>query len=131
MIATCIYIQIAEHFTTQTVLWKHAFDGFLHHVGWTTLHQVLSRYEALSARVTRMEEILLLTHFLTCESHLVCIDNDHIIAAVYVWGVGRFVLTTKHAGNLGSKAPHNLCFGIYQIPFFLNRVTVGRDSFVT
>ncbi len=131
MLAARVNVQTAKHFPAETVFGQHALDGFLHNVGRPPLQQVACRLEPLSTGIARVEEVIFVGQFAACKPHLVCIDHDDVIAAVYVWGERRLVLSTKHAGYLARKATHNLCFGIYEIPTLLNRLTVGRDSFVT
>src|SRR5690606_6593512 len=94
-------------------------------------HQFLWRNEALSARITRITNVLLVSQFFTGQPNFVCIDYDHVIAAVYVWGVRWLVFPADHFRNLRGQAPQNLALSVNNNPLFIDGAFVGRDSFVT
>jgi len=105
---TGINMQVAKHLATQPVFGEHATDSFLQHVGWAAFHQFLGRLQALTAWVTGVKEIIFYPHFLARKPHLVCVDDNDIVPAVYVWGVAGFVLAPENRSNAGGQASHNL-----------------------
>src|SRR6516162_5012048 len=61
--------------------------------------------------------------FVAGERYLLGIDDDDVVAAIHVRGVGRFVLAAQPIGDERGKAPQHQPFGVDQQPLL---VQLGR-----
>ena len=92
--STCVYFELAEHLTAQSVVWEHALDGTFHHEFWLVLHQIAISAFFETAWITTMVIVFLLNIFLISQDGFLSIDNDNKIPTVNVRGVSGFVLTS-------------------------------------
>lgn len=131
MIGTGINEQFLEHSAAQAILWQHttnaAFNDGIVLLGL----QVACDDALLTTWVAREGNVFLLLPLLTRKTDLFGIDDDYIIAGVYVWRVGRLVLSAQHGGNPGTKTAHYFAFGVDHVPLVLNRLLISRYGFIT
>ena len=74
--------------------------------------QLFERDLTQTARITGMSLVDLFFSLLACYLNLLSVDDDNIVAAVYVRRVDRFLLTAKDGSNLGRKSAERLAFCI-------------------
>ena len=131
MLAPLIKVEIVDELRTKTVLGKHAFYGHPYDFSRLFPEHFLRCREALPAGITRMADILLVSHFVSSEPYLVRIDDDDIVSAVHVRSIARFVLTAKNESYSGSKTAEHQVGGIDNDPLFLDIASFERYCFVT
>ena len=131
--ASCVNIQIAQQFSSQTVFRKHTFYYFLHQLFSSVRfsHQTSRSDFTLSTRITRIAQINLIVPLVTSELNFVSIDNNYIITAIYVRSKVRFVLTSQQFRNFRTETAYNLIGSINYDPFFCRSFLVCRNGLVT
>ena len=67
--------------------------------------------------------------FVAGEYHLVGINNDDVVTAVYMRGEDGLVLSTQQVGGLHGNLAEYLVGGIDHIPLALNFLGFGREGF--
>ena len=125
MLAAGIDVEVAVEGIAEAGLRKHAADGVLEdtlrvggaHLGRGGL--------TLTAGITGVALINLVTLFLAAEDNLLGVDDDDIVAAVDVRGVAGLGLAAQNVGHAGSQATYGLSFGINQHTFLLDGLLVG------
>lgn len=85
----------------------------------------------MSAGISRVRKDYPVSPFLTGHSHLLSIDYDDVVAAIYVGSVARLVLATDDAGYLAGNTTEHLSISINNNPAFLDCSLVGVDCLVT
>ncbi len=86
---------------------------------------------ALTAGVAGVGEVYAIGPLLAGEAYLVGIDDDNVVATVYVRSEVGLVLAAKQFGNLGAEATQNLVSSVYYDPFLLSGLFVSRNGLVT
>ena len=99
MFRTSIYMQVFEKSIAQFVARKHALHCIFNNTLRMLCKQLSRCSETLSTWVARVANVFLFGHFFAGETNLLSIDDDHIIAAIYVRGKVCLVLTTQHCCN--------------------------------
>ena len=128
MLGTGIDIEVVENRVAELGLGKHALDGVLKNRDGLLVQLLLDGAYTLSARITRVVDIVLLIHLVACELDLLSIDNDHVVTTVAVGGETRLALATKDHGNLRGKTAENLAFSVDNIPFLVGILFVDAYS---
>lgn len=130
MLGTCIYMKVAVHLVAQAGLGEHLADCLPDYGFRLAYEKLLGSSETLASGIAGVTYIDLVRELLPCETDLVGIDYDYIIAAVHVRGVVHLVLAAQHDSHFGSKATHDLVCCINHYPFLLDHVRVSRHCFV-
>ena len=116
MFVTGINKQFLVHFTAKAVFRKHAFYSSFHYHFGAALNKILRCFFFFTTRVTGVVNVLFVVKFITREKNLFSIDNNYIIATIYVWCIIRFVLATKNRGDFGANATNGLISTVYNVP---------------
>ena len=102
---TFVNVKVCEELGTELVLGKHtlnyATEKFVCTIGLS--HDAGRSVFALTTRITSVSKIDAICPLLTSELDLVGIDNDNVVAAVYVRSKIGFVLTAQQFGNFCAK----------------------------
>lgn len=133
MLCTVEYIEIVQNVASEGTFGEHALNGVADDSVSTVLAlaQLGGSVEALTARITSITCVNLVSLFLACEYHFSGIDDDYVVTAVYVGSEIGFVLSTEELGNLRAKTTDNLVCGIDNDPLFLYSFLVSGNSLVT
>ena len=92
MRGTIVDVHVFDDATAETVFGEHAFNHLdeegviagLDVLVERLLHEDLGSRHTLSAGIAGVAEILAVGHFLAGQTHFVGIDDDYIVAALYV-----------------------------------------------
>ena len=105
MFAACVYIQIAQQFYTETVFGKHAlYYATKKTVGTIWLGQDAGRrLFALTTGIARIAIINAIGHLVAGDANLIRVDDNNVVAAIYMWSKTGFVLSTKQFGYFCAK----------------------------
>ena len=130
---TFVNVKVCEELGTELVFGKHtlnyATEKFVCTIGLS--HDAGRSVFALTTRITSVSKIDAICPLLTSELDFVGIDNDNVVAAVYVRSKIGFVLTAQQFGNFCAKTTENLVSSVYYHPFFLCSLFVSRNGLVT
>ena len=118
-------MQAVEHSSSQTILRQHTANRFLNNTRGPALHFACWRRKTLTTGVARVANVFLVVHLFAGQSNLVCVDDDDVIAAIYVRSVGGLVLAADEFGHLRRHASQGLTFGIHHEPIFRDRRLIG------
>lgn len=113
---TGIHKQFLEHGVAKFIFWQHAFDGDLNEALWSAGTNFCGCEFFQTAWVTGVVLIDLYILLITGKSDFTCVDHDHIVTGVHVWGEFRAVFASENRGDLGAHAAHYLVFSIYHKP---------------
>ena len=94
------------------------------------LHQHFGGELALAAGIAGEVGIDAVSHVFAGQTDFVGVDDDNVVAALGVRGVGRFVLAAQQLGYLRAQAAQGLVSGIDEHPFVVYLMGVGRYSLV-
>lgn len=108
MLGAVVDVHVLDDGTAETVLGKHAFHHFdeegviagLEVLVHRLLLEINGSEDALATGIAGEAEVLAVGPFLAGELHLVGIDDDYIVAAIYVGRVAGLVLAAKNLGDL-------------------------------
>ena len=121
------------HFTAQTILRQHAFDGPFDDGVRAAPEEVLGDLFLLSTGVAGEIDVDLVVEFVTGKHNLVGVDHYDKVATVDVGGVIRFVFAPKNGGDLGTHATDGLISTVHDVPVAFNgslvRVFGGEMQF--
>ena len=131
MLTALIKVQVVDKLCTKAVFRQHTFDCHPYKLCRFLLENLFRCGETLSSRIACMTDVHLVGHLISGKPDLVGVDNDHIVPAVKVRGVARFVLTTEDKGYTGSKTSEHQVGGINENPLFLDIASLERYCFVT
>ena len=131
MLCSCIYMKVAEQLCTKSVFRKHTFYCSLNHCQWFALEQLFWSSETLTTRIPCVTNVHFVCQLLACQFHLLCIDHNDIVTAIYVRSVVGLVLASENHSDSGSEPTENLISSINHNPFFHNGLRVCRHCFVT
>ena len=86
-----------------------------------------------STIVNKQEEIQInpICPFFTRQLHLVGIDDNHIITAIHMRSIARFVFTTQYLSNFCTHTTQNLVGCINNNPLFFSGLFVCRNGLIT
>ena len=128
-----IYIEVTEELCTEAILGEHT----LHHA----THELVSsvglcqnagrRVLTLTAGIARVGIINTVGHLLAGEDELIGIDNDNIVATIYVRSVVGLVLSAQEFSHLAGETAKHLILSIYHDPFLLYGRSISRNGLVT
>ena len=96
----------------------------LHFVGFGLLSSVVVLGTLVAAQTLQ----LVGTHGVAGQNSLLTVDDDDMIAAVHVGGVGDLVLAAQQGGDSSSGTAQGLAGSIDDIPFTLNRSGFSHSS---
>ena len=130
VVRTYIYMQVAEHFTSQWILGEHAAYSIFHQSKWLALQLLLGSTRALTTGVARVTDVLLLVPLVSSQNHLLCIDNDYVVTAVCVWGEIWLVLSAQALSNFRRQSAQSLALSIDEQPLLISVLLVDGDGFV-
>ena len=74
--------------------------------------------------------ILFLVPLFACQAYFGCIDDDYMVATVYMRCKVWFVFTPNHRGYLAGQPAKGLTFGIDKQPCFTDALRFGRSGFI-
>ena len=95
------------------------------------LAQLCGSVEALATGITSITCVDLVSLFLAREDNLVGVDDDDVVASVYMRSECGLVLSAKQLGYFRAEAAYNLVAGINHDPLFLGCFLVYGNSLVT
>ena len=130
MLRTCIYVQIAEDLAAKTVLGEHAADCPANEFGGTGLEDLLGGRETLATRIAGVACVHAIGHFLAAEGHLLCVDDDDVVAAVNVGGEAGLGLATEDKGHAGGETTKCEISRVNDNPLFVHSALVQGYCFV-
>ena len=127
MLGTIVDVHVFDKTATDAVLGEHTFhntDEEGMHAGFEVLverflHKYLGCCLALATGITCVVQVNLVGHFFAGENHFVGVDDDDVVAALYIGGVRGFVFAAQQFGNFCAKATENLVGGIDYYPVVL------------
>src|SRR5574344_1469386 len=95
--STLIYIEVIEQAASERTFGEHTLNGMTDYSVSTTfaLAQLSWSVETLSARITSITCVYLFGFFLAGEYHLVGVDDDYVVATIYVWSECWLVLSAE------------------------------------
>src|SRR5690606_6838519 len=100
MFVARIYIQVFEQCATQAVFGQHTAYRRFHGTRRVFRQYLFWRIETLATRITGVPLVHFVFELVASQLYFVCIDHDHVVAAVYVWGVRRLVFPPDYLSNL-------------------------------
>src|SRR5580700_3959618 len=80
----------------------------------------LYRFGFVPTHVTGETHVLFLRLFLTGQSHLFSIDDDHEIPSINMWRKYWLLLSSQQIGNLDGHPAQGLVAGVYDVPLPVN-----------
>jgi hypothetical protein len=78
VIRAYIYMQVAENFSSECILWQHAADRVLDQGKRLSLQLLNGRALSLTPWITRVTDVFLLLPLLSCQNNLLCIDRNRL-----------------------------------------------------
>jgi hypothetical protein len=125
--------ELLIHFTSQAILWQHAFDGSFDNSVGAAAEKIFRNLFFFSAGVPGEIDVDLVIHFVTGEDDLVSVDDDDKVAAVNVRRVIGLVFAPENGGNFGTHATYGLISTVHDVPVAVNgslvRVFGGEMQF--
>lgn len=133
MIVLCanVDVNVAEELVAKTVLREHALDSVLDELAGILLEDLASGLVMTATGVTRVRIDNLARELVASEADLVGIDDDDIVAAVYMRREVGLVLATDDLRNLRGEAAEDLIRSVDEQPLLINGGLVGRHGLVT
>lgn len=123
--------EVSEKRISEARLGQHAFNGVLQEEFGLPSEGLYRIGETLSSRIAGVSRVDLVGHLLTREPYFVDVDNDDVVTAIHMRRKAGFVLAAEDLGHLRGKTSQNLPFRIDDDPFFVDRLGVSGDCFVT
>ena len=100
--SSSINVEVAQKLGAKTILWQHTLycpsEKAVCSIG--LRHYACRSMLSLSTGITSVRIENLFCPFLTRHLHLICIDDNDIVAAIHVWCEVRLVLTAQKFCNL-------------------------------
>ena len=85
----------------------------------------------MATGITRKVQINPISPFFTRQLHFVSVDDNHVITAIYMRSIARFVFTTQYLSNFCTQTTQNLVGCIYNNPLFFSGLFVCRNGLIT
>ena len=131
VLCAVIDVEVSEDSRTETVLREHTLDDLTEEA-----IRALSLEEAwaeatLTTRIARELEVNTIVPLLTSEHDLVGIDDDDVVATVYVWGEVGLVLPAKKLRDGGAHTTQALTSCVDHDPLLSDGSGVSRDGLET
>ena len=133
MFCTLIDIEVVQQAASEGTLWQHTLDSMANYLVNTVLAgaELGGSVEALATGIAGVAGIDLVGLFLARETHLVGVDDDYVVTAIYMRSEGWLVLSAKQLGYLRAETTYNLVGSIHYDPLFLSCFLVDGNSLVT
>ena len=96
-----------------------------------TLAQLSGSIESLSAWITSITCVDLVSLLLTREDNLCSVDDDNVVSTIYVRSERWLILATQQLCHFRAKATNNLVTCIDYDPLLLSCFLVNGNSLVT
>ena len=106
--------------SAKRILRKHTLDGKLHRLGGLGCHEGIVAGFFQVADVAGVTLPLLLGQLVAGQNSVLAVDDDDVVAAVYVGGKGGLVLASEQHGSLSGNSAEGLAGGVNDIPGALN-----------
>src|SRR4051812_32261438 len=130
MIGAAIDAEVAHLDATERTTRDHAFDGLLEHALGMLALEDLARGALLDvADVTGVLVIGLLLALAAGENRILRVDDDDVVAAINVRGVGREVLAAQAHGDDGGETADDQTLGVDQYPLLRHLSRLCRKGF--
>lgn len=138
MLRSVVDMDVGKQGTTHAILGQHAFEYAQEQGVFAGLdvlvvrlfHQDLGCSLTLATGIAGVVEVDAVCHLLAGQDNLVGVDDDYIVAALYVGRVAGLVFAAQDLGYLGAEATQYLIGGVNNDPFALNAFGVGHECFV-
>lgn len=130
VIRAYIYMQVAENFSSECILWQHAADRVLDQGKRLSLQLLNGCALSLTPWITRVTDVFLLLPLLSCQNYLLCIDHNHEVATVGMGCKIRLVLSTQSLSNFGCQSAQSLAFSINDQPLLVGVLLIDGAGFV-
>jgi len=131
MIVAGVHVQVGKQFPTQPILRQHTFHGVLDNALGVLFQQQPGRSEPLSAGITRVADVNLISHLRASQANLVGIDDNYVVPAINMGREVGFVFAADQACDLAGQPTKHFALSVNHNPILLRRFFVGRDGFVT
>lgn len=131
MLTTFVYVEIVEELITQLILGEHTLYYFAEETIRPLLLEITGAKLALTTGVATKLKVDAIFPFLAREHNLFGIDDDNVVATIYVWSEAGFVLTTKKLRYFGAQTTQALSIGVHNHPFLGCSCLVHRYCLVT
>jgi hypothetical protein len=99
MLGTGVDAKSGEHIRAERVALQHPLHRVHERESRVELLRLLQVALAKSAGVTAVAGVDLVAELGARELDLGCVDHDHVVATVHVWGESRLVLATQDLGH--------------------------------
>jgi len=109
---TGVDLELAKHGPPQGILRQHALHGDFDHPPGRLGLQLPETDGFQVADVPRMVVIHLVGRLATGYMHLVGIDDNNVVAGIYMRRIFRLVLAAQATSDLGGQTPERLACGI-------------------
>ena len=127
MLASVEDMEVGELGRAELCLGEHAFyhldeEGVLALDGHAVrfLHEVGGSERALAAGIARVAEIFALVHLVAVENHFVGVDHDHVVTAIEIGCLVRFLFAAKDQCHLRAETAEHLVGSVNHHPFLLD-----------
>jgi len=124
-------MQFVELASSQAGLGQHAFDGEFDESSGVSLEDFAGGHDFLSARITAIALIFFLIPLFTRQADLFGIDDDDVIAEVFVGSVLRLVLAAQDGHYAGGQSAEDHALCIDDIPLRGYLPFVEKPCFIT
>ncbi len=123
-------VQLVELTAPQTGLGQHALDGKFDETPRIPLEDLAGGHDFLPSRVATIALIFLLFPLLTRQSDLFGIDDDDVIAEVFVGCKLWLVLAAQYGHDSGSQSTEHHTFRIDDVPLRGHLSLVEKPCFI-
>ena len=120
VLCACVEVQSVQSGSADSGVGNHALYGKLHHSGRSVLHKCAGLGLLQMTDVTGMTVIDLLLKLAASENCLVAVDDDHMVAAVYMGSKDRLGLTSENIGCQCCDSAYRLACRVDDIPLAVN-----------
>src|SRR4029078_2474217 len=103
MIRTGIDFELFAHLAAELVLRQHSAYVRLQNPLRVPLHHLLGGHFLESPRPAGVMTINLVLQLVPSEDHLLGVDDNHVIAHIDIWRIGRLVLAHQYPGRNGRE----------------------------
>ena len=103
MLWASVYMKFLDHVSSHRSFREHSFNSQLDYFLRFLCHHLSKCSLSHSTYIIGVIVVNLLLKFLSCNFYFLCVYNDYIIACINVRCILRFVLSSEHFSDLGSK----------------------------
>ena len=116
MVSVLISSESLELSSAEAVVREHTVDSDSHSSVSLVSHKILIGDRLQTTDPACVPVVVLLLKLLTCQDSLFAVDDDNVVAAVYVRSVGGLMLTSEDVSSLSSNTAERLTLCVEDIP---------------